>query len=483
MWQCKKCETINEDQSINCIICGNSRLEQEFSKDGTYQENTCDSKTSEEYYNSNDGYDQDAYGEESDVSDVDSYDGYEKKSMYNHMCLLYKWTFGICICVFIIIVFWPNLSATLSWNDSYTANENTYATTNVALIAASDATEEPREVDAIIDPVATLTPVITAEPPEIPVGSIEIDISSAKSENGSWVVPYEDDFSLQWDADNAYCYDVLLQGATGNVIIKKTDSAETYLNFASGDLPAGSYAFFVTAYSSSGVPDSTEELVFNIAVTNVHTELSDYLGTSLYAFVDKIDGMRDVGCTDGGTEYSNGAVTAYSPFDLDFITYIGLNRSTDYNIYGVTVDQSIQDATEILTDAGWRIIDKRETGIDYQDYEGNNICIYTENGNTVDSVDIYFSETMLEDIYQSYFNDDDDWGTYTGDVKMVYTSGDVYIRTGPGKNYESVGVIKAGNTVEYLGNSSTDERGVAWYNIRYNGTDGWVSSKYAELQY
>lgn len=61
------------------------------------------------------------------------------------------------------------------------------------------------------------------------------------------------------------------------------------------------------------------------------------------------------------------------------------------------------------------------------------------------------------------------------------TTGDVNLRSGPGLGYDSLGVISAGNTVEYLGESSVDERGVAWYRIRYNEKEGWGSSKYVVI--
>lgn len=68
-----------------------------------------------------------------------------------------------------------------------------------------------------------------------------------------------------------------------------------------------------------------------------------------------------------------------------------------------------------------------------------------------------------------------------GDVRTVYALGDVYIRKGPGTDYDTVGGIKAESEAEYTGNNSTDERGVIWYQIIYDGVEGWVSSKYAKL--
>lgn len=63
----------------------------------------------------------------------------------------------------------------------------------------------------------------------------------------------------------------------------------------------------------------------------------------------------------------------------------------------------------------------------------------------------------------------------------VRTTGDVWLRTGPGRDYEAVSILSSGKTFEYLGESSVDERGVAWYRINAGGKEGWVSSRYSEL--
>ena len=63
----------------------------------------------------------------------------------------------------------------------------------------------------------------------------------------------------------------------------------------------------------------------------------------------------------------------------------------------------------------------------------------------------------------------------------VRTTGDVWLRTGPGLDYDAVSILSSGKTFEYLGESSVDERGVAWYRISAGGKEGWVSSRYTEL--
>ena len=56
--------------------------------------------------------------------------------------------------------------------------------------------------------------------------------------------------------------------------------------------------------------------------------------------------------------------------------------------------------------------------------------------------------------------------------------GKCYVRTGPGLDYKSIGVLHRGEDAKYLGETSVDDRGVLWYKIRWNGRSAWVSSMY-----
>ena len=58
----------------------------------------------------------------------------------------------------------------------------------------------------------------------------------------------------------------------------------------------------------------------------------------------------------------------------------------------------------------------------------------------------------------------------------------VNIRTGPGLSYADIGTIYYGETATWLGESSTDSRGVVWYKVRWKGREGWVSSRYTYIQ-
>ena len=59
-------------------------------------------------------------------------------------------------------------------------------------------------------------------------------------------------------------------------------------------------------------------------------------------------------------------------------------------------------------------------------------------------------------------------------------SGKSNVRTGPGLEYKSIGVLHRGEDAKYLGETSIDDRGVLWYKIRWNGHSAWVSSMYTK---
>ena len=63
----------------------------------------------------------------------------------------------------------------------------------------------------------------------------------------------------------------------------------------------------------------------------------------------------------------------------------------------------------------------------------------------------------------------------------VRTTGDVWLRTGPGLSYDTITSVGEGKTLDYLGESSVDDRGVAWYKVSISGKTGWISSRYSEL--
>ena len=59
----------------------------------------------------------------------------------------------------------------------------------------------------------------------------------------------------------------------------------------------------------------------------------------------------------------------------------------------------------------------------------------------------------------------------------VLTTGNVNLRSGPGTGYGVIATIPEGKRLPYLG----DDGNGSWYNVMYDGQEGWISAKYAEI--
>lgn len=64
----------------------------------------------------------------------------------------------------------------------------------------------------------------------------------------------------------------------------------------------------------------------------------------------------------------------------------------------------------------------------------------------------------------------------------VVTTGNVNLRTGPGLSYDVVTSVTSGQHLDFLGESSVDDRGVAWYLVDHKGKSCWISSVYSKLE-
>ena len=62
------------------------------------------------------------------------------------------------------------------------------------------------------------------------------------------------------------------------------------------------------------------------------------------------------------------------------------------------------------------------------------------------------------------------------DVAGTVTATSLNVRGGPGTSYAVLGTLANGTVVMITGSSD------GWYRIQYNGTDGWVSGQYVEIQ-
>lgn len=63
----------------------------------------------------------------------------------------------------------------------------------------------------------------------------------------------------------------------------------------------------------------------------------------------------------------------------------------------------------------------------------------------------------------------------------VCTTGNVNLRLGPGLEYAIFKTVDEGTTLTYLGQVSTDDRGVDWYEVYVDGQECWISSKYSAV--
>ena len=86
----------------------------------------------------------------------------------------------------------------------------------------------------------------------------------------------------------------------------------------------------------------------------------------------------------------------------------------------------------------------------------------------------------VSELYTSFSQGGSHSNGYKGGT--VYADdGDTHVRSGPGPDYADLGTLKQGNSLTYLGTTTYDDRGVAWYAVSYQGKTGWVSSRYTTL--
>lgn len=253
--------------------------------------------------------------------------------------------------------------------------------------------------------------------------------------------------------------------------------------------PAQQDALVNTEYAA----DMAQQAAFVVDTENL-IELTPYLGTSFSEYIARFDDMEDLGYTDG-TGYANkdhevGTQWAsYSDYEYDSISYIGINRKCNYSLCGIYPTMNGDDAMRILLQNGWMISRKNMQGYSFEDAYGNYIDYWMDDNVTVSSVSYIvswdISDAIDRGIYDSFEEAMDvlRGGTNisNAETSMAYTTGNVNLRSGPGLGYDTVGSIGSGTYIEYLGDSSIDERGVAWYYVYYNGMTGWSSSKYVDL--
>lgn len=103
----------------------------------------------------------------------------------------------------------------------------------------------------------------------------------------------------------------------------------------------------------------------------------------------------------------------------------------------------------------------------------------------------YLKKTSSEDIKLKFVSggagrstyDDGGIHSYKTGKKYVCATGKCNIRKSPGLDGKSLGTLKKGAKLKYLGKRAEDDRGVYWYKVRTgSGKSGWVSEVYAKLK-
>ncbi|MDO4620903.1 MAG: SH3 domain-containing protein [Lachnospiraceae bacterium] len=83
----------------------------------------------------------------------------------------------------------------------------------------------------------------------------------------------------------------------------------------------------------------------------------------------------------------------------------------------------------------------------------------------------YEAQPLSDDTPETPASTESSSGSFT-------TTADVNLREGPGISYDILSSVKTGTSLKGTGSSQTDDRGVKWYQVTYNGTKCWVSSKF-----
>lgn len=84
-----------------------------------------------------------------------------------------------------------------------------------------------------------------------------------------------------------------------------------------------------------------------------------------------------------------------------------------------------------------------------------------------------------DSVYDDYL---DQGAYYTENEGIVFAvTGKSYIRSLATPESEAIDVLPEHSAATYLGEREYDYRGVEWYKINYEGTSGWVSSRYTYL--
>lgn len=264
--------------------------------------------------------------------------------------------------------------------------------------------------------------------------------------------------------------------------------AEMY--YVGTDAFAGCDALVLTDAQESTVADTTtarfnaEQEAFVVDPENM-TELSGYLGVDIYQMPELLDGLSEEYFGEGAA-YGNDGATFYSFTMWGLVSEIRTCYKSNFSLCGVYVTMESQDALRTLLKSGWKMTDKWDGAMSFEDANGNKFYCYLDGDDAVESATLEANYDLLDGILAGLYGAEELLNYESEAIQATSatarTTAEVNMRSGAGTGYDVVCAIPADTTVDYLGESSTDDRGVVWYHIRCDGMTGWSSSKYVELQ-
>ena len=228
---------------------------------------------------------------------------------------------------------------------------------------------------------------------------------------------------------------------------------------------AASYVYFsghTNVRSGPGLGDSS---VDNRGVTWYKVSFSGSSGwvSSKYSSLTDNGGTAVYAAGGSGNSYAGNSYSSYYDAGSVYATANAYVRSGPGLNYTQLTGMTAGDYATYLGNTSYDSRGVAWYNVSFNGYTGWVSSAYT-------SLSGYASYTP------SYSSNYSSYGSY-----VVGTSGDSNVRSGPGLGYSSIGGLSEGESAPYLGETSVDERGVAWYNISSNGRSAWVSSRYTTL--
>ena len=205
-----------------------------------------------------------------------------------------------------------------------------------------------------------------------------------------------------------------------------------------------------------------------VAYYGLHTFDNEGLHTLLTAY--------DAGFTDGTGLYTTQNIGEEEPNSL-LVTYGFEAAQSEY----IRALESAFNALGAKTVFEFKQLSLDESVVFAQLNEDDALLLLeiSGKGQTINIVEV--SEPPEGEDVQAQVAETEDAQQAADAYACVKATANVNIRTGIGTGYKVLGTLKKGSTVKYLGQTDKDKNKVDWFKVEYNGSEGWVSSKYSVI--